>query len=234
MSANNHPCNLLRGGLVVSVQPVENGPLDKTDTIVAMAMAAVIGGAAGLRIEGALNVAAVRRAVDIPLIGIVKREREGSPVRITPTLFDANALIEAGADIIAIDMTSRERHEPLLPIVQRVLDAGILLMGDCSTKADGEQALNLGANIIGTTLSGYTAETAHRGASPDFALISHYREIAGQSGFVMAEGRVNTPELAAAAIKAGADCVTVGSAITRLEHVTQWFASAIKGDRALT
>lgn len=227
-------CDQLRGGLVVSVQPVENGPLDITEFIVAMAKAAVIGGAAGLRIEGAHNVAAVRRAVNLPLIGIVKRELEGSPIRITPTLSDAQALIEAGADIIAVDMTQRERTEPLLPIVQCILDSDALLMGDCSTEEDGIQALRLGATVIGTTLSGYTKETTHRIASPDFTLISQYREIAGPSGFVMAEGRINTPEFAAAAISAGADCVTVGSAITRLEHVTEWFADAINCDRPMT
>ena len=224
----------LRGGIVVSVQPVENGPMDTTQIIVAMAKAAVAGGAAGLRLEGADNVAAVRPAADVPIIGIVKREWDDSPVRITTTLADAKALIDAGADIIAVDMTTRERPEPLLPIVSCILDAGILLMGDCSTEEDGALALTQGANIIGTTLSGYTSDTQHRDQSPDFELISRYREIVGQSGFVMAEGRFNSPELAAAAISAGADCVTVGSAITRLEHVTGWFTEAINQGRSIT
>ncbi len=220
----------LRGGIVVSVQPVENGPMDTTPIIVAMAKAAVTGGAAGLRIEGADNVAAVRLAVNVPIIGIVKREWDNTPVRITTTIADAKALVDAGADIIAVDMTARERPEPLLPIVACILSAGKLLMGDCSTTEDGAQALTQGANIIGTTLSGYTNDTQHQDDSPDFELISRYREMAGQSGFVMAEGRFNSPELAAAAINAGADCVTVGSAITRLEHVTEWFADAIQQD----
>lgn len=223
----------LRGGIVVSVQPVENGPMDTSEIIVAMARAAIAGGAAGLRIEGAENVTAVRTAVDVPIIGIVKRAWDDSPVRITTTLADAEALIEAGADIIAVDMTKRERAEPLLPIVTCILNAGKLLMGDCSTEEDGALALTQGANIIGTTLSGYTAETQHRDASPDFELLRRYREIAGASGFVMAEGRFNTPDLAAAAISAGADCVTVGSAITRLEHVTGWFIDAVNQDRQL-
>jgi len=198
---------------------------------VAMAMAAVEGGAAGLRIQGANNVAAVRKRVDVPVIGIVKREFESSPVRITPTLEDATALIEAGADIVAVDMTLREREEPLMPIVRHILNAGVVLMGDCSTPEDGEQAIGHGASIIGTTLSGYTTETATHDQAPDISLIRCYRQLMGQSGFVMAEGRFNTPELSASAMNAGADCVTVGSAITRLEHVTQWFSHSIKRDQ---
>lgn len=224
----------LRGGIVVSVQPVENGPMDTTQIIAAMAKAAVIGGAHGLRIEGADNVAAVRSAVDVPIIGIVKKEWDHSPVRITTTLADAKALIGAGADIIAVDMTTRERPEPLLPIVHCILDAGKMLMGDCSTEEDGALALTKGANIIGTTLSGYTSDTQHRDHSPDFELIRRFREIAGETSFVMAEGRFNCPELAASAISAGADCVTVGSAITRLEHVTGWFTDAINQGRPST
>ena len=218
----------LRGGLVASIQPVENGPLDSTEFIVAMAQAAEAGGAAGLRIEGADNVAAVCQATNLPLIGIVKREDNESPVRITPTLSDAQALVDAGADIIAVDMTARLRTEPLYPIVRCILDSGVLLMGDCSNEDDGRQALQQGAAIIGTTLSGYTVDTAHRSETPDYALIESFRNIAGQSGFIMAEGRFNSPDLAAAAISAGADCVTVGSALTRLEHVVAWFDQAIR------
>ena len=218
----------LRGGLVVSVQPVEGSPLDSTDIIVAMAKAAVAGGAAGLRIEGVRNVAAVHAEVSIPVIGIVKREDDASPVRITSTVQDARDLIQSGADIIAVDMTSRPRIEPLLPIVQCVHGANRVLMGDCSTVEDGAEALQLEASIIGTTLSGYTDDTQHRVHEPDYELIAQYRKMAGPSGFVMAEGRFNSPELAARATQAGADCVTVGSAITRLEHVVEWFDTAIK------
>lgn len=217
----------LRGGMVVSVQPVDNGPLDQTQIIVAMAQAAVVGGAAGIRIEGADNVTAVRASINVPIIGIVKREWDNSPVRITTTLADANELITAGADIIAVDMTTRERPEPLLPIIKSIQEANKILMGDCSSEEDGALALSQGANIIGTTLSGYTAETQQQDKLPDFELVKRYRKLTGQSGFVMAEGRYNNPELAAAAISAGADCVTVGSALTRLEHVTEWFANAV-------
>lgn len=63
----------LRGGLVASCQPVDNGPMDRPDIVAAMAQAAVAGGAVGLRIEGMANLRATRRLVDVPIIGIVKR-----------------------------------------------------------------------------------------------------------------------------------------------------------------
>ncbi len=218
----------LRGGLVVSVQPVEDSPLNKIDIIVAMAMAAVNAGAAGLRIEGVSNVTAVCDSVAVPVIGIVKQTLPGTDVRITPTVEAAQALCDAGADIIAVDMTLRPRISPLQPVIDCVLKNGALLMADCATEEDASAALNSGASILGSTLSGYTAETESASDLPDLALVKRLRSLAGTAGFVMAEGRYNSPELAAAAIQAGADCVTVGSAITRLEHVVGWFDSAVK------
>ena len=102
-------------------------------------------------------------------------------------------------------------------------------MADCATVEDARAALAGGAQIIGTTMSGYTEETSMHGDNPDLSLVSDFRNL---GGFVMAEGRYNTPQLAAAAILAGADCVTVGSALTRLEVVTGWFADAVAGARS--
>ncbi|SMX48892.1 N-acetylmannosamine-6-phosphate 2-epimerase [Maliponia aquimaris] len=214
----------LRGGLVVSCQPVDDGPMDRPDIVAAMAAAAVAGGAAGLRIEGVENLRAVRAVVTVPIIGIVKRDLPDSPVRITPFATDVAALIDAGADIVAYDATPRPRPEPRQDLVAAIRSRGALAMADCATLDDGRVALSQGAAIIGTTLSGYTADTAGLGDGPDLDLLGAFR---GLGGFVMAEGRFNTPALAAAARQAGADCVTVGSAITRLEHVTGWFRAAI-------
>jgi N-acylglucosamine-6-phosphate 2-epimerase len=102
-------------------------------------------------------------------------------------------------------------------------------MADCATLDDGQIALAAGASIIGTTLSGYTAETEGLHDDPDFALIGAFKKLG--AGFVMAEGRINTPDLAAGAIEAGADAVTVGSALTRLEVVTGWFVNAVRVQR---
>jgi N-acylglucosamine-6-phosphate 2-epimerase len=218
----------LRGGLVVSCQPVDGGPMDRPEIVAAMARAAVAGGAAGLRIEGLANLRAVRPCVDVPVIGIVKRDLAASPVRITPTCADARALVAAGADIVAYDATPRPRPDPRQAILDAIRAAGALAMADCATLADAEAALAGGAAIVGTTLSGYTDETATGESGPDLDLIGRFR---GLGGFVMAEGRFNSPALAAAAMRAGADAVTVGSALTRLEVATSWFAGAMGAAR---
>ena len=217
--------SLLKGGFVASCQPVTGGPMDHTDIIVAMARAAVDGGASGLRIEGVRNVRAVRAAVAVPIIGIVKRDLPDTPVRITPYVSDAAALVEAGANIVAYDGTARPIPDSRQSIVRTILDGGRVAMADCSTEADAKAAMADGAGVIGTTLSGYTAETETGSDAPDLALVTAFARL---GGFVMAEGRYNTPDLSRQAIEAGADCVTVGSAITRVEHIAAWFSAAVK------
>ncbi|WP_068115878.1 N-acetylmannosamine-6-phosphate 2-epimerase [Tropicimonas marinistellae] len=216
--------NDLKGGFVASCQPVTGGPMDHTDIIVAMACAAVDGGASGLRVEGVENVRAVRAKVAVPIIGIVKRDLPDAPVRITPYVADAKALVEAGADIVAYDGTSRPIPDSRKAIIRAILNGGRIAMADCSTETDAKTALDDGATIIGTTLSGYTTETETESEAPDLALVTAFSRL---SGFVMAEGRYNAPDLARQAILAGADCVTVGSAITRIEHIAAWFSAAV-------
>lgn len=215
----------LKGGFVASCQPVTGGPMDRVEIIVAMAQAAVDGGASGLRIEGAENLRAVRAAVNVPIIGLIKRDLAETPVRITPSLADAAALLDAGADIVAYDATDRPALSPRPEIVAAIRAGGALAMADCATLADARGALADGAAIIGTTLSGYTEATATASTFPDLELVTAF---SGLGAFVMAEGRFNSPDLARQAIEAGADCVTVGSAITRVEHIASWFAAAVR------
>lgn len=219
----------IRGGLVASCQPVDDGPMDRPEIVAAMAQAAVAGGAVALRIEGVDNLRAVRAVVDVPIIGIVKSNLADSLVRITVTVADALELAESGADVIAYDATPRPRPDSREQVLTAILASGRLAMADCATLDDGQIALAAGASIIGTTLSGYTAETEGLHDDPDFALIGAFKKLG--AGFVMAEGRINTPDLAAGAIEAGADAVTVGSALTRLEVVTGWFVNAVRVQR---
>jgi len=212
---------------VVSCQPVDGGPMDRPDIVAAMARAAQIGGAAGLRIEGLANLAAVRPVCGLPIVGIVKRDLPGSDVRITPLLDDVAGLARAGADIIGYDATDRARPVATREIVAAIRGADCIAMADCASLADARRAADEGAQVLGTTLSGYVDELAAPDAPPDLDLV---RAFAPLARFVIAEGRYNTPALAALALRAGADCVTVGSAITRLEHVTGWFAAAVGGD----
>jgi len=210
----------LQGQTVVSIQPVTGSPLEKTDIIVAMAKAAELAGAKALRIEGAHNVEAVSQAVNLPIIAIVKRDLTDSPVRITPFVCDVDSLAKAGATIIAFDATNRVRPESRAVIANAIKATGCFAMADCSNFEDGLWANEQGVDIIGSTLSGYVDD--EEPTEPDFQLVEQFSKA---GFFTMAEGRYNTPELAAKAIAYGATAVTVGSALTRLEVMIQWFNS---------
>ena len=213
----------LRGRLVVSCQPVPDGPMDRPEIVAALGLAALAGGAAGLRIEGAANLRATRSATDAPLIGLIKRDLIDSEVRITPLLENIDDLAQAGAGIIAVDATQRTRPVPVSDLLARIRAHGCLAMADCATEEDAREARELGFDILGSTLSGYTGGPVPDG--PDLRLVAALR---GIGGFVMAEGRYNRPEDVARARRHGADSVTVGTAITRTEIVTSWFAHAAK------
>ena len=213
-------------GLIASCQPVDNGPMDKPEIVSAMAQASVVGGASGLRIEGVDNLKATRPFVNIPIIGIVKRDLPDSPIRITPFLQDIEDLANAGADIIAVDGTSRPRPVDIESAVKKIHEMGCLAMADCSNLEEGLYCQKLGFDIVGSTMSGYTGGAVPE--EPDYQLV---KDLKAAGCFVMAEGRYNTPELAKVAIEIGADCVTVGSALTRLEHIVSWFANSVKSAR---
>ncbi|EJT0551585.1 N-acetylmannosamine-6-phosphate 2-epimerase [Vibrio vulnificus] len=217
---------MLSGQTVVSIQPVVGSPLDKTEFIVAMAVAAEQAGAKALRIEGVENVRHVSQATNVPIIGIVKRDLQDSPVRITPFVCDVDALATAGATIIAFDATDRQRPESRETIANAIKNSGCFAMADCSCFADGKWAAQIGVDIIGSTLSGYVGEIEP--TEPDLELV---KQFSSAGFFTMAEGRYNTPQLAAKAIENGAVAVTVGSAITRMEVVTHWFNSATQAVR---
>lgn len=212
----------LRGKLIVSCQPVPGGPMDRPGLVAALALAALAGGAAGLRIEGLANVAAVRAATDAPMIGLIKRDLPGTGVRITPSLEDVDALVDAGVPIVAVDATDRPRPVPAAALIRRVRERGALAMADCATLAEARAARRVGAAIVASTLSGHVGGPVP--AEPDYDLVAG---LARLSAFAIAEGRYHHPEQAARARALGADAVVVGSAITRPELVTGWFARAM-------
>lgn len=214
----------LRSSLVVSCQPVPGGPMDRPEIVAAFALAALDGGAAGLRIEGLENLRAVRAVTDAPVIGLIKRDLPDSAIRITPYPEDVRALCAAGADIVAFDATARPRPASVAALIAAAKAGGALAMADCATLDEGRAALSHGAAVLGSTLSGYVAGPVPDG--PDLDLV---RGLAQLGGFVIAEGRYQIPDQARAAIEAGADAVVAGSAITRPEHVTQWFVAAMRG-----
>lgn len=218
-----HHAIAAQGGLIVSCQPVPGSPMDTPDIVAAMALASEQAGAVAVRIEGVNNLRAVRAAVSIPVIGIIKRDLTDTPVRITPFLEDVDALAQAGAEFIAFDGTDRNRPVSINALLERIHLHHCLAMADCASLQDGLYCHQLGAEIIGTTLSGYlSSETPD---APDLSLVSALHDSGCR---VVAEGRYNTPALAAQAMQHGAWAVTVGSAITRLEHICQWYCDAMQ------
>lgn len=215
----------LRGGLVVSCQAYPGEPLRTPDVMCRMAQAARDGGAAGIRAQGIDDIAAIRNALDLPLIGLWKDGDD--EVFITPTLEHALAVADAGAHVVALDGTLRPRPDglSLAETVAAVHErTDVLVMADCSTLEEGLAAVEAGADIVGTTLSGYTAYTV-RGEGPDLALV---RALSDRTRVpVVAEGRISTPAQAAEAIRSGAHAVVVGTAITHPTTITGWFAAAL-------
>lgn len=217
----------MKNRLIVSCQPVENSPLDRPEIVAAFAQAVVASGAVAVRIEGIDNISAVRAATDVPIIGLIKRDLSDSPVRITPWVSDVISIIEAGADIVAFDATQRIRPCTVETLVREIHARKRLAMADCAVAEDGALARDLGCEILGSTLSGYTTETVPQ--LPDLELVTRLSKM---GVFTIAEGRYHSPDQAALALRAGADAIVVGSAITRPEHVTHWFADAVKAATA--
>jgi N-acylglucosamine-6-phosphate 2-epimerase len=219
---------IAKGAIVVSCQARPDNPLHGPVFMAAMARAAEQGGAGGIRANGPADIAAIRAVVGLPIIGILKRAGAGPDhVEITRSLADAAEVIAAGADIVALDATARPRDgEPLESLIAAIRrDLRRPVMADVDTSSNGVRAAAIGADLIATTLSGYTANTrAPRDAAPDFELISALA--AAVMVPVIAEGRLWTPEHVAEAFARGAHAVVIGTAITNPREITRRFVGA--------
>ncbi len=221
----------LRGGLIVSCQAQKGEPLHVPGYMARMALAAKIGGAVGIRSESPDDIRSIRAEVDLPIVGLWKIATPGCDVYITPTLDAVRAVREAGADIVALDATGRKNawgeDAWRLIAVAKAAVPGILIMADISTEEEALRAEKEGADVISTTLSGYTSYSP-RLKTADLDLL---RALNGKLSIpYVAEGRIHTPELARAALDAGAFAVVVGGAITRPAEITKRFVEAIRGE----
>ncbi len=217
--------NRLRGGLIVSCQALPDEPLHGAAIMARMAAAALEGGAVGIRANGPADIAAIKAAVTVPLIGLYKDGAEG--VYITPTLDHARAVAAAGADIVALDATGRPRPDgrTLAEVIAAVHDElARPVLADVSTVEEGLAAFAAGADVVATTLSGYTPYSQSR-PGPDLDLLAEL--VSRLPVPVIAEGRIHTPEQAHAALQAGACAVVVGGAITRPQWITAQFVAGI-------
>lgn len=224
---NEQLISALRGRLIVSCQAPEGTPLHGSVFMAAMARAAQIGGAVGIRANGPDDIRAIRAAVSLPIIGIYKiRDPEFEPY-ITPTFEAAKEIAEAGADIIALDATLRPHPKNLsaAELIAQIKTLGLPVMADISTLEEGISAAEAGADIVATTMSGYTTYS-RRSDEPDFALIREL--VASIKVPVIAEGRIQTPEQARQAIDLGAHAVVVGAAITRPDVITKRYVEALR------
>ena len=213
----------LRGHLVVSCQANVGSSLRQPSIMAAMARAAEMGGAGAIRVQGTADVSAVRAFTSLPLIGLTKTDRPDTDVYITPTADEALRLHDLGCEIVAIDATLRPRPEPFAQIVRRVHLAGGMVMADISTLEEARQALLDGADVLSTTLSGYTPYSPQLSA-PDWPLM---QGLAREGLLFMAEGRLSLPAQARYALDLGALAVVIGSAITRPDVITRGFAQAL-------
>ncbi|MEV0193694.1 N-acetylmannosamine-6-phosphate 2-epimerase [Kitasatospora purpeofusca] len=219
------PLRSLKGRLIVSCQAYPGEPLRDPDTMRRMALAVLEGGAAGIRAQGLHDLRAIRAATDAPLIGLWKDGASG--VFITPTAGHAREVARTGADIVALDATARPRPDgrPLAESIEAVHAEGRLVMADIATEAEAVRAAELGADLVGTTLSGYTDDSP-RTAGPDLALVEVLARRLDVP--VVAEGRIHTAGQAAAAMACGAYAVVVGTAITHPTTLTRWFTQAVE------
>lgn len=217
----------IKSKLVVSCQALPDEPLHSSFIMGRMALAAKQGGAAGIRAQSKEDILEIKRVVDLPVIGIVKRNYEDSDVYITPTKKELDELFETKCEMIAMDATLRERPngEKLEDLVAYVHEHGILAMADCSTYEECVNAEKIGFDCVSTTMCGYTPYSENV-EGPNIELIK--KLVAELHVPILAEGKINTPEDLTAVYEAGAYSAVVGGAITRPKQITERFVKALK------
>ncbi len=215
----------VKGKLIVSCQALETEPLHGAELMMKMAQAAKIGGAAAIRANGPADIRAIKRAIDLPVIGLYKQGSSG--VYITPTYEAAAEIAEAGADVIALDCTARPRPDgaPISELLERIhRELRLPTFADVSTLDEAIAAAGMGVAMAAPTLSGYTANSPAQDG-PDFDLLR--KMIKALPIPVIAEGRIHSPDQARRALELGAWAVVVGSAITRPRAITARFVEAL-------
>ncbi len=221
----------MKGHLVVSCQALPSEPLHSSFIMSKMALAAYRGGAAGIRANTVADIEAIRKEVNLPIIGIIKEVYGDCPVFITPTIKEVDALASINVEIIALDATRRPRPDGLSTVdflkSVKTKYPNIPIMGDCADLEDVKLAMEY-CDFIGTTLYGYTDYT--KGCDISAGNFSHLQDVIQLSTKpVIAEGKVDTPEKARLCLEMGAWCVVVGGAITRPMEITERFVRAMEG-----
>lgn len=219
----------IKGGLIVSCQALSTEPLCDPYIMAKMAYAAKLGGAVGIRANTVIDIAAIKKTVDLPIIGIIKSVYDDSDVYITPTMKEVDELVNIGCEIIATDATKRLRPngETIEDFFVKVREKypNQLFMADTSCFDEGKAAAELGFDLIGTTMAGYTPYTKGR-MLPDLELIEKYSSELGKP--IIAEGGIWTPDDLKNVYKNGAFSAVCGTAITRPMDITKRFVKALE------
>ena len=218
--------NQIKGKLIVSCQALPDEPLHSSFIMGRMALAAKQGGASGIRAQGVEDILEIMKVVDLPVIGIIKRNYDDSSIYITPTKKEVNELLQTKCQMIAIDATDRQRpnDETIQELLDLIHQGGRLAMADISTYEEAVNAEKLGFDVISTTLCGYTSySTNYEG--PNLELIGQL--VQDLHIPVIAEGKINNPEDLKAVLNAGAFSAVVGGAITRPQLITKKFVSIL-------
>ena len=227
--ANQAILDQVKGGLIVSCQALKEEPLNSSYIMSRMAYAAMLGGAVGIRANTVVDITEIKKTVDLPVIGIIKEVYGDCNVYITPTMKEIDALVECGVSIIATDATNRPRPDG------KTLDEFFgevrakypdqLFMADCSCYEEGMHAAQIGFDLIGTTMNGYTEYT--KGVElPNIDLMGRLARECGKP--VIAEGGIWLPDQLKAALDAGVWAAVIGGAITRPMEITKRFVAAIE------
>lgn len=213
--------------MIVSCQALENEPLHSSFIMSRMARAAEEGGASGIRANSVADIKAIRKETKLPIIGIIKRDYEGSEVYITPTNKEIGELLETDCEIIALDATKRKRpnNASIEEQVNKIHNAGKLAMADISTFEEALNAERLGFDIVSTTMVGYT-DYSKPGNESAFGLIEKINQELNIP--VIMEGHTYKPEHVQTGLKVGAIAVVVGSIITRPQYITKIYTDAIR------
>ncbi len=226
----NQKIEALKGELIVSCQALPQEPLHSSYIMSRMAVAAFEGGAKGIRANTKEDIKAIQGEVDLPIIGIVKRDYQNCKVYITPTMKEVDELMEVKPEIIALDATGALRPGGLTleKFVEQIREKypEQLLMADCSTIEEAKFADQIGFDFIGTTMVGYTEQSkGDKIEEDDFKIIREILKTVKHP--VIAEGNINTPEKAKRVKELGVFSIVVGSIITRPQLITKAFVNAL-------